>query len=139
MCYKDQDGKKDTKILHSKLKSANWPNFKQLLNTIVEYVPRVNISVLLYDKEKDESNSKEDQDTVDTKLQGIRLNLYRFKNHNIKALSNKAKEGIYLIKLEIESITNPEKRKNIIIKKRKEVKESFQPNGEEGLARTTNS
>jgi hypothetical protein len=94
MCYKDGEGKTAIKVLHSKLKSSNWPNFKHVLNKIVNYVPRVNISVLLYDREKDDVNSKEDSDrTVDTKLQGIRLNLYRYKNHNIKALSNKAKEG----------------------------------------------
>jgi hypothetical protein len=87
-------GKNEIKVIHSKLKSANWPNFHQLLNKIVDYVPRVNIGVLLYDKEKDDDTPTDESDrTVDSKLQGIRLNLYRYKNENITALANKAKEG----------------------------------------------
>jgi hypothetical protein len=82
------------------MKSSNWPNFGQILSKIVECVPRVNITVFLYEKEKDEPQEAEeskDKNAEDSKLQGIRLNVYRYKNDNINALSAKAKDGKYSI------------------------------------------
>jgi hypothetical protein len=92
MCYINEEGNREIKLLHSKLKTSNWPNFNQIMSKIVDRVPKVNITVFLYEKEKDDEEKKEDS-TEESKLQGIRLNVYRYKNDNINTLSAKAKEG----------------------------------------------
>ncbi len=85
-------------LLHSKLKSGNWPSLRIILSKIIDHVPRFDLEVMLYDPSQSEENKKNDYDGVlDSELENIELRLYRFNNEFVNSFIKNSKEGINLL------------------------------------------
>ena len=82
---KDTNGKIITKIIHSKLRTKQFPNVKTVLDKIVSMMPLFNLNIVLFDQE--------DYQELD-KMNGIEVNIYLCNSNTIKELSNGAKEQI---------------------------------------------
>ena len=82
---KDIKGNIITKIIHSKLKTKQFPNVKKVLDKIVSMMPLFNLNIVLFDQE--------DYQELD-KMNGIEVNIYLCNSYTIKELSNSAKEQI---------------------------------------------
>jgi len=82
---KDSNGKIITKIIHSKLKTKQFPNVKTVLDKIVSMMPLFNLNIVLFDQE--------DYQDLD-KMNGIEVNIYLSNSNTIRDLSDKAKEQI---------------------------------------------
>ena len=82
---KDSNGQIITKMIHSKLKTKQFPNVKAVLDKIVSMMPLFTLNVVLFDKE--------DYQELD-KMNGIEVNIYLCNSNSIKDLSDGAKEQI---------------------------------------------
>ena len=82
---KSSDGKSITKIIHSKLKTKQFPNVKTVLDKIVSMMPLFDLNIVLFDQE--------DYQELD-KMNGIEVNIYLSNSNSIRELSNSAKEQI---------------------------------------------
>jgi predicted RNA binding protein with dsRBD fold (UPF0201 family) len=125
MCFrKAGDKSASTMLLHSKLFSGNWPSITNVLNSIVSYVPLITCDIKVYDKESkgvdeiSESNNKEMKGLLETKIEQIKLNVYRHKNSQIEELCNSTRE-------DLDNYIDPKKRKTMIMSMKKSVKDSF--------------
>ena len=82
---KDSSGKIIKKLIHSKLKTKQFPNVKTVLDKIVSIMPMFNLNIVLFDQE--------DYQDLD-KMNGIEVNIYLCNSKIIKKLSDGAKEQI---------------------------------------------
>jgi hypothetical protein len=99
------DGKNKHIIpLHSKLKTGMWPSIGQVLNKILLFLPKFSSEIILYDKEKgleeksDNNNSEENKNNeimelIGTKLQFIKVNVYRYHNPIMIEMIENVKKG----------------------------------------------
>lgn len=118
MCFKKTgDTSVSSVLLHSKLFSGNWPSITNVLNSIVSYVPLITCDIKVYDKESkgvdeiSEKNNKEMKGLLETKIEQIKLNVYRHKNSQIEELCNSTRE-------ELDNFIDPKKRKTILSTKK---------------------
>lgn len=93
------NGVKDIFQLFSKLDSHQWPSISKLLDSVIQYVPRFNLNINIYDKEsgildynKDFEEGKEEDFTY-SKYEHIKINVYYLNNQKIKEICNNAAEG----------------------------------------------
>ncbi len=112
-------GVKNNHVLYSKLHSGKWPSISNILQSIVNYVPKLNIEFKVYDREEGlyEANKDPIKDSKDdkvlseqlifTKYENIKVNLYLLSHPQIKELSEYINE-------ELESLLNPKKRKILL-------------------------
>ena len=82
---KEADGKIITKVIHSKLKTKQFPNVNTVLDKIVSMMPLFNLNIVLFDQE--------DYQDLD-KMNDIEVNIYLCNSNTIRDLSNGAKEQI---------------------------------------------
>ena len=82
---KESDGKIITKVIHSKLKTKQFPNVNTVLDKIVSMMPLFNLNIVLFDQE--------DYQDLD-KMNDIEVNIYLCNSNTIRDLSNGAKEQI---------------------------------------------
>ena len=82
---KDSEGKIITKIIHSKLRTKQFPKVNTVLDKIVSMMPLFNLNIVLFDQE--------DYQDLD-KMNGIEVNIYLCNSNTIRDLSNGAKEQI---------------------------------------------
>ena len=74
-----------TKIIHSKLKTKQFPNVKTVLEKIVSMMPLFDLNIVLFDQE--------DYQELD-KMNGIEVNIYLSNSNTIRELSSRAREQI---------------------------------------------
>ena len=111
--------------LYSKLKSGQWPNFRNLLNKINSYIPILSFKFQVYDKEEgDNTESTIVENTINeskaenskaneiikkpSKYENIKINIYEYNNEMIdKYLKEvqKTLDFIYNAKKRIEILT----------------------------------
>ena len=108
LCKKINANKEITQLF-SKLQSHQWPSINKLLDSIVEFVPRFNLTINIYDKEsgildfnKDYEDGKE-EDFSYSKFEHIKINVFYLNNEKLKEICNNAAE-------EIETFLNPKKK-----------------------------
>ena len=94
ICSTNNNGEKDVKIIHSKLKSKTFPKVNQVLDKIVSFMPKFSLELVLFDKE--------DYDDIE-KMNDIQVNIYYYKSEIIKEISDEAE-------MEILNFTNPKDR-----------------------------
>ena len=82
---KDLNGKIIKRIIHSKLKTKQFPNVKNVLDKILSLMPMFNLNIVLFDQE--------DYQDLD-KMNGIEVNIYLCNSNIIRGLSDGAKEQI---------------------------------------------
>ena len=82
---KDSNGIITTKMIHSKLKTKQFPNVNTVLAKIVSMMPLFTLNIVLFDQE--------DYQELD-KMNGIEVNIYLCNSNSIKELSDGAKEQI---------------------------------------------
>lgn len=94
------NGKKERFQLFSKLQSHQWPSISKLLEIVVQYVPRFNLNINIYDKEsgildfnRDFEEGKE-EDFSYSKYEYIKINVFYLNNAKVKEICNSASEGI---------------------------------------------
>ncbi len=120
LCFKKPGKNSEVVVVHSKIKTGNWPNINNVLNQIVAYVPSFNCDFKLFDKESNENELKNDEELnnlIGNKLLNIKMNIYKLKSKLIDNLCNSARE-------EIDNMNNPKKRKDVILSARRSMKES---------------
>ncbi len=93
------NGVKETSQLFSKLQTHQWPSIAKLLDSIVQYVPKFNLNINIYDKEsgildynKDYEEGKEEDYTY-SKYKHIKVNVYYLNNDRIREICHIASEG----------------------------------------------
>jgi hypothetical protein len=98
---KKLNGVKETSQLFSKLQTHQWPSIGKLLDSIVQYVPKFNLNINIYDKEsgildynKDYEEGKEEDYTY-SKYEHIKVNVYYLNNDRIREICHAASEGIF--------------------------------------------
>ena len=82
---KNEKGEIIKKLIHSKLKTKQFPNVKTVLDKIVSMMPLFNLNIVLFDQE--------DYQELD-KMNGIEVNIYLSNSNTIRELSDSAKEQI---------------------------------------------
>ena len=82
---KDSEGKIITKMIHSKLRTKQFPKVNTVLDKIVSMMPLFNLNIVLFDQE--------DYQDLD-KMNGIEVNIYLCNSNTIRDLSNGAREQI---------------------------------------------
>lgn len=94
------NGVKDIFQLFSKLQTHQWPSISKLLDSIIQYVPKFNLNINIYDKEsgildynKDYEEGKE-EDFSYSKYENIKVNVYYLNNDKISEICQNASEGI---------------------------------------------
>lgn len=98
MCYRKQGDKSPSTLqLHSKLVSGNWPSISNVLNQIVGFIPLTTCEIKVYDKESKgvdevDSNNKDLKGLLETKIEQIKLNVYKHKNLQIEELCNSTRD-----------------------------------------------
>ena len=73
------------RIIHSKLKTKQFPEVNTVLNKIVSFMPKFNLKLVLYDKEDYEELEKMDN---------IQVNIYLCNSSLIKEVGNNTKEQV---------------------------------------------
>ena len=118
-------------LLHSKMMSKTWPSITNVLNAIVGCVPLITFEVKLYDRESksEEANNIELKGLLDTKLEKIKVNVYKYKNSLIEEICKNSKD-------ELDNFIDPNKRKTILSMK-KSNKAAFSFYQSNGLTLTT--
>ena len=98
------NGTKEIFQLFSKLQSHQWPSITKLLDSIVQYVPKFNLNINIFDKEsgildynKDYEEGKEEDYTY-SKYEHIKINVYYLNNDKVREIIKNASEGILAIK-----------------------------------------
>jgi hypothetical protein len=112
---KDSNGKIIKKLIHSKLKTKQFPNVKTVLDKIVSIMPMFNLNIVLFDQE--------DYQDLD-KMNGIEVNIYLCNSRIIKKLSDGAKE-------EISNFISPGRRFEMIQRQKLIEAQSFNKVGNE--------
>ena len=123
LCYKVPKNNKKIILLHSKLQNGSWPSFSNVLNEIAKHMPVFNLKVRVYDAEnvKDRYPNLEDEELkkiLGSKVENIKVNLYKIRSKKIEDICSMAKE-------ELDESINPKKRKEVIMKTRREDRESY--------------
>ena len=77
--------KKQTKLIHSKLKTKKFPNVTNVLDKIVSFMPTFKLNLVLYDKE--------DYEDLD-KMNGIQVNIYLCKSNIVKEVGESTEEQV---------------------------------------------
>lgn len=80
-----KNGYKDTRIIHSKLKTKRFPNVTNVLDKIVSFMPQFKLNLVLYDKE--------DYEDLD-KMNGIQVNIYLCKSNIVKEVAESTEEQV---------------------------------------------
>ena len=80
-----KNGRKDTRIIHSKLKTKKFPNVTTVLDKIVSFMPQFKLNLVLYDKE--------DYEDLD-KMNGIQVNIYLCKSNIVKEVGKSTQEQV---------------------------------------------
>ena len=80
-----KNGLKDTRLIHSKLKTKKFPNVTTVLDKIVSFMPQFKLNLVLYDKE--------DYEDLD-KMNGIQVNIYLCKSNIVKELGDSIEEQV---------------------------------------------
>ena len=70
LCYKvknkgDKEGKEVVILLHSKLEDKKWPKIDDILDKIVNYMPKFTGRIILYQKENEEEEAPEQKEEDD--------------------------------------------------------------------------
>ena len=70
LCYKvknkgDKEGKEIVILLHSKLEDKKWPKIDDILDKIVNYMPKFTGRIILYQKENEEEEAPEQKEEDD--------------------------------------------------------------------------
>ena len=93
------NGVKEIFQLFSKLQTHQWPSISKLLDSIIQYVPKFNLNINIYDKEsgildynKDYEEGKEEDFTY-SKYENIKVNVYYLNNDKISEICHNASEG----------------------------------------------
>lgn len=100
MCVKQKKQNKIT-LLHSKLRTRQWPNIKNILEKIVVNLPLVNIQLSCYDREKESVNNvkgKQNQSKDDFKISKydkMKVNIYLLKIPQINQLTRSTADGMF--------------------------------------------
>ena len=81
----NKNGVKDTRIIHSKLKTKKFPNVTNVLDKIVSFMPQFKLNLVLYDKE--------DYEDLD-KMNGIQVNIYLCKSNIVKEVGESTEEQV---------------------------------------------
>ena len=110
LCYSKSPGNRREVSLFSKLQSGTWPSLSGVLNRIVAHMPLISCEISLYDQEAEHYEGNKEQ-ILETKLEGIKLNLYKHNNKQIENLLLASKDGL-------DKIIDPKKR--IAAQKKKE-------------------
>ena len=77
--------KKETKLIHSKLKTKKFPNVTNVLDKIVSFMPTFRLNLVLYDKEDYEDLEK---------MNGIQVNIYLCKSNIVKEVGESTQEQV---------------------------------------------
>ena len=80
-----KNGLKDTRLIHSKLKTKKFPNVTTVLDKIVSFMPQFKLNLVLYDKE--------DYEDLD-KMNGIQVNIYLCKSNIVKEVGDSIEEQV---------------------------------------------
>ena len=80
-----KNGLKDTRLIHSKLKTKKFPNVTTVLDKIVSFMPQFKLNLVLYDKE--------DYEDLD-KMNGIQVNIYLCKSNIVKEVRDSIEEQV---------------------------------------------
>ena len=115
---KDSNGIITTKMIHSKLKTKQFPNVNTVLAKIVSMMPLFTLNIVLFDQE--------DYQELD-KMNGIEVNIYLCNSNSIKELSDGAKE-------QINNFISPGRRNEML--KRQKLIQAQSPNKFETETRT---
>jgi hypothetical protein len=98
----NKNGVKDTRIIHSKLKTKKFPNVTNVLDKIVSFMPQFKLNLVLYDKE--------DYEDLD-KMNGIQVNIYLCKSNIVKEVGESTEEQVM-------NFTSPGRRLDMLRMKR---------------------
>ena len=103
MCIR-QNSKNKIILLHSKLRTKQWPNIKNILEKIVLNLPKVDIRINFYDTEKenkentDRYNTNQSQDDLKiSRFEKMNVNIFLLNIPQINELSKNSCDGIYII------------------------------------------
>ncbi len=103
-------GNPQVEVIFSKLQTGTWPSLSSILNKIVAFMPLVSCEISIYDQESDHYEENKDP-LLDTKLERIKLNLYKQNNTIINNLLTSSNE-------ELQNYLDPKKR--LLSSKKKE-------------------
>ena len=94
----NNNGKIDTRMIHSKLKTKKFPNVTNVLDKIVSFMPQFKLNLVLFDKE--------DYEDLD-KMNGIQVNIYLCKSRIVKEVGESTEEQVL-------NFTSPGRRLNML-------------------------
>ena len=97
------------RMIHSKLRSKKFPHINTVLKQIVSFMPKINLKVILYDKEDYEDLEK---------MNNIQVNIYLCNSNLIKEM----KESTYE---QVSNVTSPGRRLLMLKKNRLNLQQSF--------------
>ena len=104
---------KDIKIIHSKLNTKKFPKVNTVLDKIVTFLPKFNLTLVLYDKE--------DYEDLD-KMNDIQVNIYLCQSNTIKQVGKSTEEQVL-------NFTTPKRRLDMLRIQRLSSGQNFFKNG----------
>ena len=81
----NNNGKIDTRMIHSKLKTKKFPNVTNVLDKIVSFMPQFKLNLVLFDKEDYEDLEK---------MNGIQVNIYLCKSRIVTEVGESTEEQV---------------------------------------------
>jgi hypothetical protein len=106
MCLK-KNGKPNIILLHSKLRTKQWPVISNILEKILDNSPSAKLDIQCYEREKDYNNINAKAANEINKYNDIKVNIYKLKIPEINELTSSTREDLTFL-------CDPKKRKILL-------------------------